>query len=197
MDEREHVRSEYFFLDWKIKKLENEEVTAIHGELDSLEHAKRDLQNRLKLVEELDGRYRTKLEGTVRNEFEHDVEGAYKERQSEAFDKMSKVIAELDSDNHRMRKEFDLMKEKNNNKKSVEDARCMLTDMKIEKLMAQFTEKYMENPAFNDTFCDSEMMNASWKEKNMRDLIANMLTFTLHTGFAKKPVAVKKDVKKR
>lgn len=162
-----------------------------------MEHAKRDLQSRLKLVEELDGRYRNKLENTVRNEFENEVEGAYKEKQGEQFEKMSKVVAELDSDNHRMRKEFELYREKNENKKSVEDARCMLTDMKIEKLMTGFIEKYADNPAFQDTFVDSDMMNSSWKEKNMRDLISNMLTFTLHTGFAKKPVAAKAAVKKR
>jgi hypothetical protein len=63
-----------------------------------LEHAKRDLQSRLKLVEELDGRFRNKLENTVRNEFENEVEGAYKEKQGEQFEKMSKVVAELDSD---------------------------------------------------------------------------------------------------
>ena len=167
MDEREYVCTEYLLV--RLKTLENEEVTAIHGELDSLEHAKRDLQNRLKLVEELDGRYRNKLENTVRHEFENEVEGAYKERQGEQFDKMSKVIADLDAENHRMRKEFELIKGQNQNKKSVEDARCMLTDMKIEKLMTQFTEKYVENPAFHDTFTDSEIMTASWKEKNMRE----------------------------
>ena len=71
----------------------------------------------------------------------------------------------------------------------------MLTDMKIDKLMAQFIEKYNDNPAFHDTFTDGEMMKALWEKKNMRELIAEMLTFTLHTAFAKKP-APKKDGKK-
>lgn len=50
-------------------------------------------------------------ETTIRDEFEHDVQDVYKERQEVQFDKMSKLIADLDSDNHRLRKEFELYKE--------------------------------------------------------------------------------------
>ena len=39
------------------------------------------------------------------------MQDAYKERQEVQFDKMSKLIADLDSDNHRLRKEFELYKE--------------------------------------------------------------------------------------
>lgn len=175
----------------------NEEVTAIHGEIDHLEHAKKDLQNRLRLVEELDNRYKSKLETTIRDDFAHNVQDSYQQRQEVQFDKMSKLIADLDSDNHRLRKEFELYKEKSDNKKSVEDARSMLTDMKIEKLLLQFDEKYNDNPAFHDTFTDRDMMNAMWKEKNMRELISNLLTFTLHTSFVKKPPAKKESTKKK
>ena len=45
----------------QVSSQKNEEINALHGELDNLEHAKKDLHNRLKLVEELDGRYRSKL----------------------------------------------------------------------------------------------------------------------------------------
>ena len=68
--------------------------------------------------------------------------------------------------------------------------------MKIEKLLSQFVEKYHENPAFHDTFTDTDMIEALWREKNSKELIANMLTFTLHSAFAKKP-AVKKDPRRR
>ena len=174
----------------------NDEVNAIHGEIDQLEHAKKDLQNRLKLVDELDNRYKSKLETTMRDDFANNVTEVYQQRQEMQFDKMSKLIADLDGDNHRLRKEFELYKEKSDNKKSVDDARTMLTDMKIEKLLVQFEEKYNENPAFHDTFQDNEMMEAMWKEKNMREMISNLLTFTLHTSFVKKPAAKKDGAKK-
>ena len=78
------------------------------------------------------------------------------------------------------------------NKKTVEDARGMLTNMKIDKLLAEFIEKYYDNPAFHDTFTDIEMIKEQWEKKNMRELLAGILSFSLHSGFAKKPV-VKKE----
>ena len=68
--------------------------------------------------------------------------------------------------------------------------------MKIEKLLAQFIEKYNENPAFHDTFTDGEMIKGYWDKKNLRELISSMLTFTLHSAFSRKPVAKKDAVKK-
>ena len=78
------------------------------------------------MVEELDGRYKNRIyiyffqkinkynnnsESTIRDEFETTIQEAYKEKQEVQFDKMSKLIADMDSDNHRLRKEFELYKE--------------------------------------------------------------------------------------
>lgn len=73
----------------------------------------------------------------------------------------------------------------------------MLNDMKVEKLMVQFVEKYVENPAFHDTFTDQDMLEALWKEKNMREIIAGLFSFTLHSAFSKKPVAKKEGTARK
>lgn len=72
---------------------------------------------------------------------------------------MTRVIAQLESENHNLNKEFMAYKEKVETKKMVEDARIMLTDMKIDKLVSHFNETYYNNPAFGDVFGDVESMN--------------------------------------
>merc|ERR1711981_1555794 len=98
----------------------------------------------------------------------------------------------MDTENHNLRKEFEEYREKMENKKTVEDARTMLQNMKFDKQLAEFIEKYYENPAFHDSFTDVDMIKEQWQTRNTRELISGLLSFTLHTSFSKKPVA-KKD----
>lgn len=47
----------------------------------------------------------------MKDEFETEVAGAYREKQDMQLEKMGKLIADLDSENHKMRKEFEQYKE--------------------------------------------------------------------------------------
>lgn len=170
----------------------NVEIGHLHTELDTLEQTKKNLKDRLNAVEELDRNYRSQLEQTMQKDFENEVSDAYREKQDMQIEKMGKLIADMDNENHNLRKEFEQYKEKMENKKTVEDARTMLQNMKIDKLLAEFIEKYYENPAFHDSFTDIDMIKEQWQGKNMRELMSGLLTFTLHTNFVKKPAA-KKD----
>ena len=131
------------------------------NERESLIEAKTQLQNRLKLVEQLDKQYTNKLEYAYKNEYQHEIESALDEKTIDQYDKMSKLINDLQTDNYRLKKEFELYKDTRGQKDTLESTKNQLVDMKISKLIEEFIGKYQENPAFHDVMIDAEMVQTT------------------------------------
>jgi len=79
----------------------------------------------------------------------------------EQYDKMSKLINDLQTDNYRLKKEFELYKDTRGQKDTLESTKNQLVDMKISKLIEEFIGKYQENPAFHDVMIDAEMVQTT------------------------------------
>ena len=47
----------------------------------------------------------------MQKDFEHEVSDAYREKQDMQIEKMGKLIADMDNENHNLRKEFEQYKE--------------------------------------------------------------------------------------
>ena len=165
------------------------------NERESLIEAKTQQQNRLKLVEELDKQYTTKLESAYKNEFQNEIESALDVKTLDQYEKMTKLVNDLQTDNYRLKKEFEMYRENKDQKETLENTKNQLVDMKISKLLQEFIEKYHDNPAFHDVMTDTEYVQTIWKENNLREMFMLFLTFTQHGTFNKKPVA-KKEGKK-